>query len=137
MSHDYLAPHSDLHIANDIPVIFYDQIGIGKSTHLRDRGAKFWTYDLFMDELQNLLDYFGISDNYDLLGHSWGAMLAAMFGAARQPTGLQHIVLVGTPASMQLWEEETNKLAQGLTFTAGSACKDGPSADYAVTSIYL
>ncbi|EPQ51901.1 proline-specific peptidase [Gloeophyllum trabeum ATCC 11539] len=133
MSHDYLASHSDLHVQQGIPVIFYDQIGSGKSSHLRDRGAEFWTYDLFMDELQNLLDHFGIAHNYDLLGHSWGGMLAAMFAAARKPAGLKHIVLVGTPASMELWMEETNKLLLGLPKALGDMLRrheeEGTTAD--------
>ncbi|KZT22310.1 proline-specific peptidase [Neolentinus lepideus HHB14362 ss-1] len=114
MSHHYLAPHTDLQSNHGIPVVFYDQIGIGRSTHLRDRGADFWTCDLFMDELQNLLDHLGIANNYDLLGHSWGGMLAAMFAATRKPTGLKHMVLVGTPASMELWIQETNRLLEEM-----------------------
>jgi len=35
-------------------VIHYDQLGSGRSTHLRDKGADFWTPRLFLDELENL-----------------------------------------------------------------------------------
>ena len=58
-------------------VIHYDQIGNGRSTHLPDRGADFWTVDLFLDELDNLLAHLGIADRYHLLGQSWGGMLGA------------------------------------------------------------
>jgi len=34
-------------------VIFYDQVGNGRSTHLPERGADFWTVDLFVRELRN------------------------------------------------------------------------------------
>ncbi|EEB87993.1 hypothetical protein MPER_14430, partial [Moniliophthora perniciosa FA553] len=37
-----------------------------------DSPAEFWTVDLYNDELDNLLKYLGIRENFDLLGHSWG-----------------------------------------------------------------
>ncbi|KAF8961660.1 hypothetical protein BDZ97DRAFT_1921147 [Flammula alnicola] len=42
----------------------------GKSTHLREQPPEFWTIDLFIDELVNLLNYFSIQDGFDLVGHS-------------------------------------------------------------------
>lgn len=59
---------------NRIPVICYDQIGNGASTHLPNAPKEFWTPDLFMDELENLLKHLEISDNFDLVGQSWGGM---------------------------------------------------------------
>lgn len=58
-------------------VVHYDQLGTGLSTHLPDEGADFWTVQLFLDELDNLLKELGIADAYHLLGQSWGGMLAA------------------------------------------------------------
>ena len=40
-------------------VIHYDQLGCGNSTLLPDKGADFWTPQLFVDELENLVDYLG------------------------------------------------------------------------------
>ena len=68
----------------DRPVIHYDQVGNGKSTRLKDKGPDFFTVDLFLDELNNLVDHLGIADNYFLLGQSWGGMLGAEHGI-RQP----------------------------------------------------
>ena len=59
------------------PVVHHDQLGNGNSTHLARSGADFWTVDLFLDELDNLLDKLGIASAYHLLGQSWGGMLAA------------------------------------------------------------
>lgn len=70
LSHHYMLPHATLATSHNIPVIFYDQIGIGESTHLSDKPKEFWTIDLFLDELDNLLKHFGIQGNFDLLGHS-------------------------------------------------------------------
>src|SRR5258708_14655034 len=45
-------------------VIPYDQLRIGNSTHLPDKGADFWTVQLFLDELDNLLATLGIARAY-------------------------------------------------------------------------
>jgi proline-specific peptidase len=72
LSHHYVLPFKELHTRFNIPVIFYDQIGIGESSHLKDVPKEFWTLDLFMDELDNVLEHLGIRANVDLTGHSWG-----------------------------------------------------------------
>ncbi len=89
-------------------VIHYDQIGVGRSTHLRDRGADFWQVPLFVDELDNLLRHLGIG-SYHLLGQSWGGMLGAEHAVLRPP-GLRSLVISDSPASMALWLQEANKL---------------------------
>ena len=43
-THDYLDSLTGL-AATGRAVIHYDQLGNGRSTHLRDRGADFWTVD--------------------------------------------------------------------------------------------
>jgi len=51
---DYLDVHSELTAKYDIPVILYDQLGNGKSTHLKEKETESWTVDLFIEELENL-----------------------------------------------------------------------------------
>jgi L-proline amide hydrolase len=95
------------------PVIHYDQLGAGLSTHLPDKGADFWTVDLFLDELDNLLDGLGVGGNYHLIGQSWGGMLGAEH-AIRKPAGLRSFVIADSPASMDLWVSEANRLRESL-----------------------
>ncbi|KAF9000592.1 proline-specific peptidase [Cyathus striatus] len=113
-SHDYILPHVDLYTSLGIPLIFYDQTGGGQSTHLKDKPKDFWTVELFMNELDNVLSHFGIADDFDLLGQSWGGMLAAQYAATRQPSGLQHLIIADSPASMPLWEVAVGGLLKGL-----------------------
>jgi L-proline amide hydrolase len=94
-------------------VVHYDQLGCGRSTHLPDRGADFWTVQLFLDELDNLLDHLGIRDRYAVLGQSWGGMLGAEH-AIRRPSGLTSLVIADSPASMELWVSEANRLRADL-----------------------
>ncbi|KAH9921149.1 Alpha/Beta hydrolase protein [Fomitopsis serialis] len=114
MSHHYMLPHGQLHALYGIPVVFYDQVGIGQSTHLRDKRAGFWTMELFMDELDNLLAHLGIQGDFDLLGNSWGAMLAGHYAAVRHPVGMKHAVIANGGASMKLWETGTKQLLKRL-----------------------
>ena len=107
-THDYLLALAAI-AENGRPVVHYDQLGGGRSTHLPDRGGDFWTVQLFLDELDNLLDSLGIADDYHLLGQSWGGMLGAEH-AIRQPTGLRSVVLSNSPASMALWASEAKIL---------------------------
>jgi L-proline amide hydrolase len=95
---------TDLTTKHGIPVIFYDQIGNGRSTHLPEKmgDESFWTEQLFLDELGGLIKHLNIQDDYDLFGHSWGGMLGSSH-AARQPMGLKHLILSCAPASIELW----------------------------------
>ena len=101
-THDYVDSFKDL-AERGWPVVHYDQLGNGRSTHLRGIDPGFWTVALFLDELDNLLRHLGIRQ-YVLLGQSWGGMLAAEHGV-RQPEGLRGLVIANSPASMALWRE--------------------------------
>ncbi|KTC39022.1 amino acid amidase [Pseudomonas sp. ABAC61] len=111
-THDYLDAFSDI-ASSGRPVIHYDQLGNGHSTHLPEKDSSFWNMPLFLEELDNLLDHLRISDNYALLGQSWGGMLASEH-AARQPSGLRSLILANPPADMRTWVEEANRLRQLL-----------------------
>lgn len=111
-THDYLLPMTDL-ATGGRPVIFYDQLGNGNSTHLRDRGADFWTVNLFVRELANLIDHLGVGARYHVLGQSWGGMLAQEH-TLTQPAGLRSLVLSDTAASFGGFSVEANKLRDGL-----------------------
>lgn len=87
------------------PVVHYDQLGCGNSTLLPDKGADFWTPQLFVNELENLVDALGQRDGFHVLGQSWGGMLAAEYGA-RRPEGVKSITIANSPASMALWVSE-------------------------------
>lgn len=111
-THDYVDSFKGL-ATTGRAVVHYDQLGNGGSTHLRDKGADFWTPQLFLAELDNLLSHLGIAHSYHLLGQSWGGMLGAEHGVL-QPKGLKSLTIADSPASMALWSQEANKLRQAL-----------------------
>jgi len=101
--HELLGPLADLNEKYGIPVVFYDQIGNGRSTHLREKAGDetFWVEDLFIKELDNLVDYLGIRSGFDLYGQSWGGLLASRY-ATLQPPGLRKLIIADAPASIEL-----------------------------------
>ncbi|KDQ23662.1 hypothetical protein PLEOSDRAFT_1094552 [Pleurotus ostreatus PC15] len=110
MSHHYMLPHAVLNSRLDIPVIFYDQLGNGESTHLPDAPKDFWKPELWVDELNNLLAHLGIADDFDLIGNSWGGMLAAYFTATQAPPGLKNLIVSNSPASLPLMKISTEAI---------------------------
>src|SRR5881394_86143 len=106
-THDYLLSLADL--AEGRAVIHYDQLGNGRSTHYPGRGADFWTVDLFVRELHNLVDSLGIADRHHILGQSWGGFLAQEY-ALTHPPGLRGLVLANTAASFPDFIAEANRL---------------------------
>ena len=113
--HYYMLPLRDIAEQYDIPVIMYDQLGCGQSTHLPNKNGagEFWTVELFLNELDNLLHHFGIQGDYDLLGQSWGGMLGACH-AVRQPKGLRRLIIADSPADMESWVKAADRLRTKL-----------------------
>lgn len=115
-SHDYLIPLQDLAEAPySIAVVFYDQVGGGRSTHLPEKKGdeSFWTEALFESEFHNLLKHLGIDGEYDVLGHSWGGMLAERL-ASKHPKGLRKLVLTNSLADMPTWSRNARELLKQL-----------------------
>jgi proline-specific peptidase len=114
MSHHLLDNLTALNRLYSIPLIFYDQLGSGSSTHLPERlhDTSFWVVQLFVDELHNLVSHLGLTE-YDILGSSWGGMLAAQF-AASQPKGLQRLAIANSAADLQLRYDAANEYRREL-----------------------
>jgi L-proline amide hydrolase len=110
-THDYLLSLADL--AEDRAIVHYDQLGNGRSTHYPDRGAEFWTPELFVRELHTLVEALGIADRHHVLGQSWGGFLAQEY-ALTQPAGLRSLVLADTAASWADFASEAGKLRERL-----------------------
>ena len=126
-THDYLLPHTDL--ANPSSVIFYDQIGNGRSSHLFKEHLPLLNIEFFVSELENLLKHFGIQDGYHIVGHSWGGMLAAEFVVRRHPEGLKRLVITNSPASVALRVKSTNELLKEFPQSVRDAFANGEAED--------
>ncbi|HEV7208487.1 MAG TPA: proline iminopeptidase-family hydrolase [Mycobacteriales bacterium] len=111
MAHDYLDVLAQL--ADERPVLLYDQFGCGRSDHAPDADPASWTVDLFLEELVVLVEHLGWSEQHHLLGQSWGGMLGLEY-ALTAPAGLRSLVLSNSPASIRLWLAEANRLRADL-----------------------
>jgi L-proline amide hydrolase len=115
--------------------VLYDQIGCGRSQHLPDAPSEFWTVELFRCELNALLEHLEIADRYHVIGQSWGGMLG-MEHALEHPLGLQALVVADSPASIELWVAEANRLRELLpddvqeTLTRHEAAETTDSEEY-------
>jgi proline iminopeptidase len=77
-------------LAADRPVIFYDQLGCGKSDKPDD--TSLWTLDRFAEEVQLVREAIGL-DAHHILGLSWGGTLAVEDYLVNRPRGLKSMVL--------------------------------------------
>jgi proline-specific peptidase len=108
-AHDYLEPVETL-AATGRRVIFYDQIGCGRSD--QPHNPDLWTVDLFVEELGVMRQALGLEHTH-ILGQSWGGMLAMQY-ALTQPQGVASLVIANSPASIPQWVAEANRLRADL-----------------------
>lgn len=142
-AHDYIEPIAELADTAGRPCVLYDQIGCGRSQHLPDAPDDFWNVELFRRELNELLGHLGISERYHVLGQSWGGMLG-MEHAVERPPGLRSLVVADSPASIELWVQEANRLRsllpddvqETLTRHEEEGTTDSPEYEQAVMVFY-
>jgi proline-specific peptidase len=106
--HDYLEDLEGL--ADRRLVVFYDQLGCGRSDRPDDRSL--WEVDHFVEELATVRESLGL-DRLHLYGNSWGGMLALQYVLDRKPA-LESLVLGSSPASSRRWTEDCAELLAAL-----------------------
>jgi proline iminopeptidase len=106
---DYLADDL-LPLADRHTLIFYDQRGTGRSSLVSDSAAL--DGQRFAEDLEAVRRHFRL-ERVALLGHSWGAGIAAMY-AARYPERIGRLIIVGgIPLQRSLLTSAFDALAAG------------------------
>lgn len=107
-AHDYLESLDGIAEKYGRAVVYYDQLGCGKS---RPEGSHpdIWCAELWEEELDVVRKALGL-DRIHLLGQSWGGMLAIQYLINRKPEGVASAVIASSPASIPLWVEEAQRL---------------------------
>ena len=117
-------------LAEERPVIFYDQLGCGKSD--RPDNKSLWVAERYFDEVRTIRDGLGLK-KYHLIGHSWGTTLSVGF-TARHPDGVSSISLHSPVLSFPYY---INHIAPKLKH--GLSCLDGKAGqiidDYELRSV--
>lgn len=85
----YLKPLAAL--ADERPVVFYDQLGAGRSDRPTD--TTLWRLDRYVDEVTAVRESLGLRDVH-LYGHSWGTVVAIDY-VLRHPAGVHSLTLGG------------------------------------------
>jgi proline iminopeptidase len=93
------------------PVVRYDQLGTGRSGRPED--LSLWQVARFVDELDVVRRSLGLEQMH-LLGHSWGASLAAAYVLEKGTQGIVSLTLSSPLLSTPLWIEDANTLRQQL-----------------------
>jgi len=86
--HDYLEVLENL--GQERSVIFYDQMGCGRSERPRDE--EHWTIEQFIQELELVRRALDLT-KFHLLGQSWGTMLAAEYWFRYRHPGILSLIL--------------------------------------------
>jgi proline iminopeptidase len=98
-------------------VVFFDQRGAGLSPRVDPEQI---TLESAIADLDSVVNHFGHGDPVDLVGHSWGAMLASAY-LGRYPEKAKHAVLAEpgflTAEFAQQWAEATKiRFSLGLLY---------------------
>ena len=104
----YLKPLSALGV--DRKVIFYDQLGCGKSDRSTD--TTLMTVDHYVEELKTVVNHFGLKEFY-LYGQSWGTMLGTDY-YLKYPQGIKAMILSSPAISIPLWLKDADILLSSL-----------------------
>ena len=106
--HDYLESLEDL--ADRRPVIFYDQLGCGRSDRPDD--ASLWNIERSVAEVAAVREALGL-ERMHLFGNSWGGWLALQYTLDRRPA-LVSLILSSSPPSVPRFVRDAGELRSRL-----------------------
>jgi proline iminopeptidase len=118
-SHTYLQPLEKL--AQEMPVIFYDQLGCGKSEKPDDNSL--WAVSRFVDELQDVRSALEL-DSLHILGQSWGSSLTVEYILTQKPTGVKSLILSAPLLSTSRWIKDQQKYIEQLSEESRKTIKE-------------
>ena len=114
----YLAPLAAL--ADERPVIFYDQIDNGRSDRTND--TTYWRMARFVEEIKRVRETLGLREIH-LYAHSFGAAIATEYMLTR-PRGVRSLVLAGAQLDMSRSADDMAPLLAALPDSTRRAIVD-------------
>lgn len=122
-SSSYLENFEEL--AGERPVIFYDQLGGGRSERPND--LSLWTIERFVDELAAVRGALSL-DRLAILGQSWGALLAVAYLLARGTDGVRRLILSGPLLNVPQWVDDQRRLLRLMPQEIRNAVNDAEAS---------
>jgi len=114
----YLAPLAAL--ADERPVIFYDQIDNGRSDRTND--TTYWRMAHFVEEIKRVRETLGLREVH-LYGHSFGAAIATEYMLTK-PRGVRSLMLAGAQLDMSRTASDLEPLLAALPDSTRRAIVD-------------
>jgi len=97
-------------VNNGYCVIFYNQHGSGSSKIL-NKEKNLYNFETYEDELDSLAKYLKLK-KFNLLGHSWGGMLALRYVLDRECSKINSLILFSSLPSSKLWNDESLRMIE-------------------------
>jgi proline iminopeptidase len=119
--HYYLKPLAGVGV--DRPVIFFDQLGAGRSDHVTD--ASLFTIPKYVERLDSLRHRLGLRQVH-LYGQSWGTILGTEYVLAH-PEGVRSLILSSPALDIPKWGADAKALVATLPDSMQEAIRIGDS----------
>lgn len=105
-------------LSEDRPIVFYNQLGsagsdVSDEYTTAEQVKELFTVEHFVEELDTVVKFFAF-DEFVILGHSWGTMLAVEYAARKKPEGLKGIILSGPYLKTETWVNDAERLIRTL-----------------------
>jgi proline iminopeptidase len=97
-------------LADERPVVFYDQLGAGRSEKPAD--SRLWRVERFVEEVAQVREALGLKSVH-VLGHSWGTQLAVDY-LLTGPKGVRSVILASPCLSVPRWIQDADRLRRTL-----------------------
>ena len=101
-------------LGDERPVIFYDQLGTGRSERPRD--STLWTLPRAVQEVEAIRRALGLRELH-ILGQSWGSAVALEYALTHPGSGVRSLVLTGPFLSTPRWIADARLLVAQLPDT--------------------
>lgn len=103
MTHEYFECMESFLPKEGIEFIYYDQLGSGNSEQPKD--TSLWQVERSVDELEQVRQALGLNkDNFYLLGHSWGGIVAQEY-ALKHQEHLKGLIISNMMSSAPLYDK--------------------------------
>ena len=102
-THEYFECFENFLPKEGIEFIYYDQLGTGRSTNPMD--TSYWDLARYVEEVETVRKALNLNkDNFYLLGHSWGGILAMEY-AVKYKANLKGLIISNMMASCPAYDK--------------------------------
>ncbi|MBM3443672.1 MAG: alpha/beta fold hydrolase [Bacteroidetes bacterium] len=102
-THEYFQCFENFLPQEGFEFIYYDQLGCGNSDNPDD--TAYWDLNRFVEEVEQVRTALGLTkDNFYLLGHSWGGILAMQY-ALKYPSNLKGLIISNMMSSCPAYDQ--------------------------------